>query len=41
VRTVRHWGGRRAAVASIAGFGAVVLVYVALKLSEPGAERFL
>lgn len=41
VRTVRHWGGRRAAFASIAGFGAVVLVYVALKLSEPGAERFL
>lgn len=41
VRTVRHWGGRRAAFASIAGFAAVVLVYVALKLSEPGAERFL
>jgi ABC-type transport system involved in cytochrome c biogenesis permease subunit len=41
VRTMRHWGGRRAAFASIAGFGAVVLVYIALKLSEPGAERFL
>jgi ABC-type uncharacterized transport system permease subunit len=41
VRTARGWGGRRAAFASIAGFGAVVLVYVALKLSEPGAERFL
>jgi ABC-type transport system involved in cytochrome c biogenesis permease subunit len=41
VRTVRRWGGRRAAFASIAGFAAVVLVYVALKLSKPGAERFL
>jgi ABC-type transport system involved in cytochrome c biogenesis permease subunit len=41
VRTMRGWGGRRAAFASIAGFAAVVLVYVALKLSEPGAERFL
>ncbi|HXF95512.1 MAG TPA: cytochrome c biogenesis protein CcsA [Gemmatimonadales bacterium] len=41
VRTLRGWDGRRAAVASIAGFAAVVLVYVALKLSEPGAERFL
>lgn len=41
VRIVRHWGGRRAAFASIAGFAAVVLVYLALKLSEPGAERFL
>jgi ABC-type transport system involved in cytochrome c biogenesis permease subunit len=41
VRIVRHWGGRRAAVASIAGFAAVVLVYVALKLAQPGAERFL
>jgi len=41
VRTVRGWGGRRAAFASIAGFAAVVLVFVALKLSKPGAERFL
>lgn len=41
VRTLRGWGGRRAAFASIAGFAAVVLVYVALKLAEPGAERFL
>lgn len=41
VRAVRHWAGRRAAVASIAGFSAVVLVYLALKLAEPGAERFL
>jgi ABC-type transport system involved in cytochrome c biogenesis permease subunit len=41
VRIVRQWAGRRAAVASIAGFAAVVLVYVALKLAQPGAERFL
>jgi ABC-type uncharacterized transport system permease subunit len=41
VRVVRHWAGRRAAVASIAGFSAVILVYVALKLAQPGAERFL
>ena len=41
VRIVRHWGGRRAAVASIAGFSAVLLVYIALKLVQPGAERFL
>jgi ABC-type transport system involved in cytochrome c biogenesis permease subunit len=41
VRVVRHWGGRRAALASIAGFSAVLLVYVALKLVQPGAERFL
>jgi ABC-type transport system involved in cytochrome c biogenesis permease subunit len=41
VRVVRHWAGRRAALASIAGFGAVLLVYVALKLAQPGAERFL
>ncbi|HEV8510071.1 MAG TPA: cytochrome c biogenesis protein CcsA [Gemmatimonadales bacterium] len=41
VRVVRHWAGRRAAVASIAGFSAVLLVYVALKLAQPGAERFL
>jgi len=41
MRTVRRWTGRRAAIASIAGFGAVVLVYVALKLARPGAERFL
>jgi ABC-type uncharacterized transport system permease subunit len=40
-RLVRHWAGRRAAFASIAGFSAVVLVYLALKLVEPGAERFL
>jgi len=38
---VRDWAGRRAALASIAGFGAVLLVYVALKLTQPGAERFL
>jgi len=41
VRVVRHWAGRRAALASIAGFAAVLLVYVALKLTQPGAERFL
>ena len=41
VRVVRHWAGRRAALASIAGFCAVLLVYVALKLTQPGAERFL
>lgn len=41
VRVVRHWAGRRAAFASIAGFSAVLLVYVALKLAQPGAERFL
>ena len=41
VRHVRHWAGRRAAVASIAGFAAVMLVYLALKLTAPGAGRFL
>src|SRR5439155_18652179 len=41
VRVVRHWAGRRAAFASIAGFVAVVLVYLALKLAVPGTERFL
>jgi len=41
VRVVRHWAGRRAAFASIAGFSAVLLVYVALKLAQPGVERFL
>jgi ABC-type uncharacterized transport system permease subunit len=41
VRVVRHWAGRRAAFASIAGFAAVILVYVALKLAQPGVERFL
>ncbi len=41
VRVVRHWVGRRAAFASIAGFSAVILVYVALKLAQPGVERFL
>jgi ABC-type uncharacterized transport system permease subunit len=41
VRVVRHWAGRRAAFASIAGFSAVILVYVALKLAQPGVERFL
>lgn len=41
VRVVRHWAGRRAAFASIAGFAAVLLVYLALKLAQPGAERFL
>ncbi|HEY3219595.1 MAG TPA: cytochrome c biogenesis protein CcsA [Gemmatimonadales bacterium] len=41
VRVVRHWAGRRAALASIAGFSAVLLVYVALKLTQPGAARFL
>lgn len=41
VRLVRHWAGRRAALASIAGFSAVLLVYLALKLTQPGAERFL
>ena len=41
VRVARRWAGRRAAFASIAGFTAVVLVYVALKLAQPGTERFL
>ena len=41
VRLVRHWAGRRAAFASIAGFSAVLLVYLALKLAQPGAARFL
>ena len=41
VRVVRHWAGRRAAFASIASFGAVLLVYLALKLTAPGTERFL
>jgi ABC-type transport system involved in cytochrome c biogenesis permease subunit len=41
VRVVWHWAGRRAAVASVAGFCAVLLVYVALKLTQPGVERFL
>ncbi|HWC72580.1 MAG TPA: cytochrome c biogenesis protein CcsA [Gemmatimonadales bacterium] len=41
VRVVRRWAGRRAALASIAGFSAVLLVYVALKLVEPGVGRFL
>lgn len=41
VRVVRHWGGRRAALASIAGFSAVLLVYAALKLVQPGVARFL
>ena len=41
VRVARGWAGRRAAIASIAGFAAVVVLYVALKLSVPGTERFL
>jgi ABC-type uncharacterized transport system permease subunit len=41
VRVARHWAGRRAAFASIAGFAAVVLVYIALKLVQPGTQRFL
>ena len=41
VRVVRHWAGRRAAFASIASFTAVLLVYVALKLTAPGTQRFL
>jgi ABC-type uncharacterized transport system permease subunit len=41
VRVVGHWVGRRAAFASIASFAAVLLVYVALKLSAPGTQRFL
>ncbi len=41
VRVVRRWAGRRAAFASIAGFAAVVLVYAALKLAQPGVQRFL
>lgn len=41
VRVVRHWAGRRAAFASIASFGAVLLVYLALKLTAPGTQRFL
>jgi len=41
VRVVRHWAGRRAAFASIASFAAVLLVYLALKLSAPGTQRFL
>ena len=38
VRVVRHWVGRRAAFASIASFAAVLLVYLALKLSAPGTS---
>jgi len=41
VRQVRHWAGRRAAFASIAGFIAVLIVYLALKLTVPGTGRFL
>lgn len=41
VRVARHWAGRRAAFASIAGFAAVVLVYAALKLAQPGVQHFL
>ncbi|HYT70670.1 MAG TPA: cytochrome c biogenesis protein CcsA [Gemmatimonadales bacterium] len=41
VRVVRHWAGRRAAFASIGSFAAVLLVYLALKLAEPGTQRFL
>jgi ABC-type uncharacterized transport system permease subunit len=41
VRVARHWAGRRAAFASIAGFAAVVLVYIALKLVQPGTQRYL
>lgn len=41
VRVVRHWVGRRAAFASIASFAAVLLVYLALKLTTPGTQRFL
>lgn len=40
-RIVRRWSGRPAAVASLTGLAAVVLVYLALKLAAPGAERFL
>src|SRR5216117_604392 len=36
LRVGRRWTGRRAAVLSIAGFSAVVLVYLALKLASPG-----
>lgn len=41
MRQVRHWAGRRAAFASIAGFAAVLLLYLALKLTVPGSGRFL
>jgi ABC-type transport system involved in cytochrome c biogenesis permease subunit len=41
VRVIRHWAGRRAAFASIASFAAVLLVYLALKLTTPGTQRFL
>jgi ABC-type uncharacterized transport system permease subunit len=40
-RVVRHWAGRRAAFASIVSFAAVLLVYLALKLTAPGTQRFL
>lgn len=40
-RVVGHWAGRRAAFASIAAFAAVLLVYLALKLAQPGTQRFL
>jgi len=40
-RVAWRWAGRRAAFASIAGFAAVVLVYLVLKLAEPGTQRFL
>lgn len=41
MRHLRHWGGRRAAFASIAGFAAVLLMYLALKVMVPGTARFL
>src|SRR2546425_11989490 len=41
VRVVRHWAGRRAAFASIAGFVAGGLGDPAPQLAAPGTERFL
>src|SRR5438445_605344 len=41
VRVARHWAGRRAAFARMVGLAAVVLVYAALKLTQPGTGRFL
>lgn len=40
-RVARRWSGTKAAYLSIAGFVAVVLVYVALKFAAPSAARFL
>jgi HemX protein len=40
-RTLAGWQARRAALLSSVGFVAIVLLYVALRLAESGAGRFL